>query len=275
MTDEPTHNGTATAGAFDDDRLLACALGIEDDPELLEAAADDTVLAGRLDAMRREVAAVEDQVARAVPAPDAEYVDLSDARWSSLRPYLEPPPTKRRHGRASRRLRVAVPVAALAVLALVAGLAVIDRGGDAALVDAERAGGDAMQLSTSAVAPPTFAEQLDGFAVVVLARARAAAGALQRFAVVRVFKGEAPRILRLRVGDSPATEGRLHLLLLHPVAVVDAESFGTEEAEPPAVTKGGDDGPGRQLVAAYSYEGEPAVARELPAGTDPQSVALP
>ena len=40
MTDERTENGMQPGG-FDDDRLLALALGLDDDPELL-AAAEET-----------------------------------------------------------------------------------------------------------------------------------------------------------------------------------------------------------------------------------------
>jgi hypothetical protein len=274
MTDETTEYGPPRPGVFDDDRLLACALGLEDDAELLEAAVGDAALADRLAAMRRDIATIGEQVRSAVPAPDEEYVDLADARWAGLRPYLEP--AARSRGRASRWLRVAAPLAAVVALALVAGLVALDRGGDVAMQDAgravtEEAGG---QLSSAATAP-TFAEQVDDFAVVVLARARAASGALQRFAVLRVYKGDAPRVLELDVGETPAVRGRLHLLMLRPLATVTADVYGVLPSQQPEATKGAGDGPGRELAVDYAYDGEPVVCRELPPDTDPMSVTMP
>ena len=84
-------------------------------------------------------------------------------------------------------------------------------------------------------APTTAAErladQLDRFAIVVLARARAATGALQRFAVVRIFKGDAPEVVELEVDDQPADLGRLHLLMLDPTAGA-GEQFVSPEPIP-------------------------------------------
>ncbi len=275
MTDDATGYGPPQTGVFDDERLLACALVLDDDPELLAAAEADPALGARLAAMRAEVAAVGSAVRAAVPAPDDEYTDLADARWAGLRAYLEPPRAARSRNRASRWLRVAAPVAAVVVLALVAGLAAVDRGGDTAVQEPERTVTETgATLGGAENATPTFTEQLDDFAVVVLARARAATGAVQRFAVVRVFKGDAPRLLELDVGEAPAESGRLHVLLLRPLAVADAQDYETQP-EAAAPSKAAGDGPGRTLAVAYRYEGEPAVCRELPADTDPASVTLP
>lgn len=278
MPDRPREITTPTPAVWDDDRLLACVLGLDDDSELLEAAAGDAALAGRLAAMRHEVAAVEMGVVRAVPAPDDEYTDLAAARWDGMRPYFRPAPAHGSHTRLRHRLRVAIPLLAIALLALTVGLTVVYRTRDRGAVDAQREAAP-MTQSSGAEAGDTsanFADQLDHFAVVVLAKAKAATGALQSFVVVRVLKGEAPaiRILQLRVGDSPATPGRLHLLMLRPLAGLDAEEFGLDAAQGPTLTKG-DGGPGRSIPAAYSYEGELAVARELPSDTDAQSVVLP
>ncbi len=62
MTDERIENGTQPGGGFDDDRLLAIALGLDDDPELLAAAEADAELAGRLASMRADVALIGAQV---------------------------------------------------------------------------------------------------------------------------------------------------------------------------------------------------------------------
>ncbi len=55
MTDERTEC-RMRAGGFDDDRLLACALGLDDDPELLGPPRRDVELGARLAAMRADVA---------------------------------------------------------------------------------------------------------------------------------------------------------------------------------------------------------------------------
>ena len=76
-----------------------------------------------------------------------------------------------------------------------------------------------------------LADQLDRFAVVVLARARQATGALQRFAVLRIFKGDAPQVVELEVDGQPADEGRLHLLMLDPTTAGD-ETLAVSGAHP-------------------------------------------
>ncbi|HEX5642556.1 MAG TPA: hypothetical protein VFZ86_09500, partial [Thermoleophilia bacterium] len=129
MTDERTEYGMPAAGGFDDDRLLAYALGLEDDRELLQAAAADADLGERLAAMRADVDAIGAQVRAAVPEPDASYADLSGERWASLREYLEVPASAAAPRRGRRWWRVVAPVAALAVLALVAGTVALDQGG--------------------------------------------------------------------------------------------------------------------------------------------------
>lgn len=279
MPDRPPEIPMPPPDAWDDDRLLACVLGLDDDSELLEAAAGDAALAGRLAAMRHEVAAVEMGVRRAVPVPDDEYTDLAAARWDAMRLYFKPRPDRGSRTRLRRRLRVALPLLAVAVLALTVGLTAVYRARDQVAVDAQREEAAPMTQSTGggiAGTSATFAEQLDRFAVVVVVKARTATGALQRFTVVRVLKGEAPavKILQLRVGDSPAVPGRLHVLLLRPMTRAAAEEFGTGALQGPALTKG-DGGPGRTIPAYYSYQGELAVARELPSDTNPQSVVLP
>ncbi len=275
MADERTDDQTASGGVFDDDRLLACALGVEEDPELLAAVATDAALAARLAAMRADVAGVARQIGLAVPAPDEEYTDLSDARWAGLTPYLAAPKPAASRGRASRWLRVVLPVAAVAALALAVGLVAVERGGDIRMVDGATTAAESEPAMRGAGTAPTFEEQLDGFAVVVLAEARRATGAFQRFAVVRVLKGDAPGTVKLRVDEEPADRDRLHLLMLRPVAAVDAQAYEGELSGGAATSKGSADGPGRPLAVSYTYEGKPALARELPAGTDPASVTLP
>ncbi|MGE5228781.1 MAG: hypothetical protein ACM3MJ_03570 [Deltaproteobacteria bacterium] len=313
MTDERTEYGTHPAGGFDDDRLLALALGLDDDAELLQAAEADADLGARLAAMRADVDRIGAQVRAAVPEPDASYTDLSGQRWGGLGEYLEIPATAAAPRRGRRWWRVVAPVAAIAVLALVAGIVALDQGGQSlttgssaevarTATDADdsftgqtestTSGGEAAAPATTpgtatapgAVASPPvdtaprtvaqrLADQLDRFAVVVLAKARQATGALQRFAVLRVFKGDAPQVVELEVDDQPADAGRLHLLMLDPMT---AGYEAPQSPEPlPALTTGGDVAFGRALAVTYTYHGEPTMVREFAAGTDPDLVSLP
>jgi hypothetical protein len=295
------------AGGFDDDRLLAYALGLEDDQELLQAAAADADLGARLAAMRADVVVIGAKVRAAVPEPDASYADLSGERWGGLREYFEVPSNAAAPRRGRRWWRVVAPVAALAVLALVAGTVALDQGdeslstGSSAEVartatDADDsftgqsestksgAGAAADPATTpgtetapgAAVTPPpeeapqtaaqSLADQLDRFAVVT--------GALQRFAVLRIFKGDAPQVVELEVDDRPADEGRLHLLMLDPTTAGD-ETLPSPEPIPSLATVGGDAAFGRALAVTYTYHGEPTMVREFAAGTDPDLISLP
>jgi hypothetical protein len=322
MTDEREQSGMQPGG-YDDDRLLACALGLDDDPELLAAATDDAELGARLEAMRAEVAGIGAQVSAAVPAPGDDYTDLSGDRWSGLKEYFEPPADAR--PRSERRWwRVVAPVAALLVLALVVGIVAINGGSgtgssgspaevarsgdDSAAAPAQSLEGGGSTKSGVTTIRETFTEQLDRFAVVVLARARQATGAVQRFVVLRVFKGSAPKVVELAVNGRPTDEGRLHLLLLDPTAPPEADTAtpGAAPASPEALlespvavpespaaptgspepglspepipsimaAQGALDGPGEPLAVAYTYHGEPTMVREFPAGTDPGTISL-
>jgi hypothetical protein len=291
MTDERAENGMQPGG-FDDDRLLTLALGLDEDPELLAAAGDDAELAGRLEAMRADVALIGAQVSAAVPTPDEGYTDLSGERWSGLKEFFQPPATVAKPRRERRWWRVVAPVMALLVLALVVGVVAVNRSGmsssttsgsaevarSAADDGAPQPGATAQDYSAGATASTTrerIADQLDRFAVIVLARARQATGALQRFAVLRIFKGDAPQMVELEVDDKPADEGRLHLLMLDPVATTDAESGSPEPVPSLGTAKDAQGLPGKPLTVAYTYGGEPTMVRELDAGTDPASVSLP
>lgn len=329
MNDEHDH-AWMQPGVYDDDRLLACALGLEDDPELVAAAASDATLAARLEAMRADVTHIGAQVSAAVPEPDESYTDLSGERWGGLREFFETPaaPAPRRE---RRWWQVVAPVAAVLVVALLVGIVALNGGigggsgsatsdsGTVARTEADGGStvqsfsGDETPGSDKSVSSPTlrerFADQMDRFAVVVLARARQVSGAVQRFAVLRIFKGQAPKVVELAVGDEPADQGRLHVLMLDPTAEPVPEpavTAGPETTSPwpltespvPGVTASAlsgvesplpddslapepipslaaVDGPGEPLDVSYLYDGEPVMVRELAAGTDPDSVTIP
>jgi len=286
MADESRDEMTGVP-AFDDDRLLAFALGIDDDPQLVAAAAADEGLRRRLDAARVQVEQVGAQVRAAVPDPDEHYTDLGDPRWAGLQEFLVPPRPAKTRGRASRWLRVLAP-AAVVLVAVAVGLAVINdrRDGTVAINGSLPA---AAKATSEAAGPLTDAgsdaadragdyvqalrDDLDTFAVVVLARAKVAGGVFQRFVVVKFLKGEGPDVVSLRVADHPADEGRLHLLFLRPQYRASVEATPTPIPGATVATNT------LEALAAgvpvvYSYQGETAMARELPAGTDPAAVEL-
>lgn len=286
-------------GGVDDDRLLAYVLGLEDDPGLARAAATDDTLRRRLDDMRREVEVAEAGIHATVPLPDESYTDLSAPRWSQLQGFFAPgaerPGAARRGSR--RWLRVLAPVVAVA-LALAVGVSVVQRQSEQKAGVDERAATASGSLSGAESAPTaspvqaTLAaihEQLDQFAVIVLATAHRATGAVQQFVVVRVFKGDPPQVLSLEVADRPADAGGLHLLMLRPVGATAqatpspgdlATGVATATAGPSAIPSVDASGtaPGMLVTTVpvvYTFEGEMAVSRELPAHTDPASVVLP
>jgi hypothetical protein len=259
--------------------------------------------------MRADVEAIGAQVRAAVPEPDASYTDLSGERWGGLREYLEVPASAAAPRRGRRWWRVVAPVAALAVLALAVGIVAVDQSGqpassdsaaevarsaadatdplggqsESATTDAADAaatpaaaspGATATPLAAAQTAARRLADQLDRFAIVVLATARRATGALQRFAVLRIIKGDAPQVVELEVDDQPADEGRLHLLMLDPTTTGD-EAFPSPEPIPSLATIEGDAGFGQPLAVTYTYQGEPTMVREFAAGTDPYLVSLP
>ena len=232
------------------------------------------------------------QVRAAVPDPGDGYADLSNPRWAGLQEFFAPR-RQRRARRASRWLRVLAPVA-VALVAVAVGLAVI--------TDRERRSGQRQQLRAcrrqdagarpaaarpEPATPPaaqreaqsrSLGDQLDVYGVVVLAKAQAVSGAFQRFVIVKVLKGEGPDAVRLRVADRPADEGRLHLLFLHP-RLGDTARASAEPALSPLPEPGRDNGRSgragrRRCRWTYRYQGETAVVRELPAGTDPAAVVL-
>jgi hypothetical protein len=331
MTDE--RNNEQQPGMYDDDRLLACALGLDEDRELQKAAADDGVLAGRLDAMRADVERIGAQVSAAVPEPDDSYTDLSGKRWGGLQEFFEAPAVAAPQ-RKRRWWQVVAPVAAVLVIALIVGIVALQNGGHlpgsssgSGSAPTEADAGSAHSSGGGAAKSPDedentvdggtltdrFGDQLDRFAVVVLARARQVSGAVQKFAVLRIFKGQAPKVVELAVGDEPADQGRLHLLMLDPTEEPEPTSTPTStptptseataespwaltgspppDAESPWPSTGASlpaetlspepipsladaGGPGEPLAVSYMYKGEPTMVRELAAGTDPDTVDL-
>jgi hypothetical protein len=128
-------------------------------------------------------------------------------------------------------------------------------------------------------------DQMNDFALVVLATAGRASDGFQDFLVVRVLRGNSPATLRLKLAGRLADVGHLHLLLLEPLPesatspapesspetggdwAQEASSTAVATAEAMMLTSA--------VPVVYTYEGDMAVARELPDGVDPSSVTMP
>jgi hypothetical protein len=285
-------SGAGHRRAFDDDRLLAFALGLERDPELESATADDAVLRDRLEAMRADLDAVAAGLDRVVPAPPDDYTDLGDERWGELREFVTAPaPAAPR--RRPTWLRVLAPAAAIA-LVLVAGVVGLQRLGETGGTEATTTGATDKAAESSAaqkrnaqdgpaagavagdgVAVPSFGSSVPdpaAYSTIVVARAQAPAGSRQRFAVERVLKGKAGEFVTLRVTDRAAATSTLNILYLRPTVgttptpvaspVPSAQAYGAATQAPGTVLE-------------FRYKGETALARQLPGDTDPSKVTLP
>ncbi|HSL95659.1 MAG TPA: hypothetical protein VLA35_07070 [Thermoleophilia bacterium] len=245
----------------DDDRLLAFALGLEDDAELRAALAEDEGLRRRLESLRAGLDDVGAGLERLVPAPDETYADPAAARWDGLRPFFAPPPERRP---ARRRWRVLVPaLGAILAVAVVGAFALrdgpigtqraTDEAGTAAeSADAPTVGADASKSSYGA---GDLAADLELFETAFVGRAGEVADGRQRFTVVRRFKGLVTDDIYLEVVDRPLDPGALAIVLLGPVSDERVLSGGAGEAVP------------------YEYQGIEALARPLPPDVDPDELA--
>jgi hypothetical protein len=300
MTDRDDMHEDQTAGdgapAFDDDRLLAYALGLEDDPGLEAAVQADPALRARLAAMQADVDAVGAGLDRVVPAPADDFSDLSDPRWDGLREFVAAPaPAAPR--RRPTWLRVLAPAAAI-VLVLVAGVIGVQRLGDVGGEMANQSAADKATAGYGEEAAPTLDGSAGGAAaeggddaaplleravpgaaaypLVVVARAIVPGDFGQRFEVVRVLRDvsaagiEVGDRVRLRIVDRAVAPDRLVALFLGP-APTPAPATGPSAS---ATTDSQERGVEAAIVE-YEYRGLPALALQLPAGTDPDAVTLP
>lgn len=282
MTDAP-QTGGALPPDLDDDRLLAYVLGLQTDPQLEAAAIEDDGLRRRLDALRSEMTQIHEQVARAVPEPSETYTDLSEPRWAALRPHLEEKPPTAARGRprapsgTTRWLRVAAPIAAvLVVLAVGVGVlrqpdgSVLTNQGDKAATDLtapEVPSGGAADAER-ATEEQAGLDQADLYDVVLVARAGPLSSGFQRFDVVRVLRGAAPAVLRLRVATRAAEAGRLHVVYLSPSRGGEGEASSTA----------GDEGLSQSMrddLLRFEEDGDTVLVARLPADVDPADIVLP
>lgn len=274
MTDTPDKNRDASLPdertPFDDDRLLAYALGLEADAELEAALAEDAGLRRRLEALQASLDNVGSGLDRLVPAPDETYADPGAARWDALRRFFAPPPER-------RRWRVLVPVlGAILAVAVVGAFALRDgptgsqrateaSGTAAESADASSVAGDA---SKSAYGAKEVAADLELCETAFVGRAGDIADGRQRFTVVRQVKGAVTGDVYLDVGDQPISAETLTLVLLGGGALGEE---GDAPRPAPASTAPDSDVLQRIRLTAFLTEdaqGVSAVAIPLPSDVD-------
>jgi hypothetical protein len=297
--DSATFGGSGAPDADLDDRLLALALGLDDDPELRAQLEQSAELRARFERLQDELSAVEDGVRRAVPEEPEGWADLSQERWSALKPYVstgQTPAADRRRGSWWRRWQTLAPVAATLVIAVAVLGVVMSRDGMMSLQGADESGGgsemapektldgedydDAAQPGVGAASSRLTVAGAEAYRIVVVARAGDSVDGAQSYAVERTLKGDAPGTVMLQTevdGELPA--GTPAVLFLDPVndtspcpvPTVLSEENGqaTDASSPPANATG--DGL-RQAGSLYLYDGRCAVVVSLPDGMDPADV---
>ena len=220
---------------FDDDRLLAYALGLEADAALERALADDAGLRARLEAVQGELDAIASGISSAVPPEPPAYADLAAPRWQKLRPYLEHRTRRTKWGFPLRR--VASSASAVAIVALVAvfvvrpalehtrqtqsptGVSAVKNGPE--MGNDQMSGAGSMAAAGSITAPA--AAVAEAARTVVVIRAGAQDGTRQEVTVLRVLKGVKPVAGRLTVPATGAlTAGERYIVYLPDPATIRA-----------------------------------------------------
>jgi hypothetical protein len=299
--DEHDPADSANAG-FDDDRLLAYALGLEDDTGLRAALAADGALRGRLATMQAELAHVEGGIRSAVAPEPPAYDDPADARWKALRPYFEHRQAPVRRGFFFGR-RALSYVAALGIVVAVS-VAVVDtqfrnspttrsassatQGSNKALDGAgtELSGAPRNVGAPSRAPLPVYGTadfaghvvgEAAGFHKVAVARAGDVVAGAQRFAIVRVLKGSVKaHAVTLSLADTPpVAAGVLCVLYLDPLAGSGAGStqFGGSAASAGTSIPTPTESPAAGVL--YFLADAPVLVEPLPAGNDIGPLTLP
>ena len=276
--------GAASSPAiFDDDRLLAFALGLEDDVELSGALVGDAVLSARLEAMRGELGQIESGIRSAVPPEPDAYTDLADPRWDGLRPYVQH--AEDRPGRSFGWGRIVSYAGAAALVALVGVFVVAPaaersrEGRSSTSISAvksvpltesgtgtmggESTGAGSVAAAGSVNVPSSAVAQAADSVVVV--RAGAQDGQRQQVTVLRVLKGEKPAAGRLTVPATGALiPGERYIVYLPGPASWDAgmaadRTSGIDgSADPDISGAGGTPAPGSPNYGGSPAPGSPA-----------------
>jgi hypothetical protein len=276
--------------AFDDDRLLAFALGLEDDAELaaaLDAAPD---LRERLARIADDVGRISDSLHATVPPAAAGYAEPSRERWPALARFFAPADQtaagpRRRFSRLVTPAVAAALVAAVVVAALIAVRPGPQGGGPNDYAAAPQSRGLSADKTAEQASPgggveaATLGGGKKGSLVagagpwrsILVARAGAVADGVQRFAVVRKLKGDvATGVVRLHLTEKirALRAGSLWVLYLEP-RDQDNDGKWRDEVAATAASAAG------LIVDGFSYAGRTAGVLLLDDETDPSTITLP
>lgn len=271
-------------GPFDDDRLLAFALGLEDDPELEAALAGQPLLQRRLKALSADLERVKGELQSIVPPAGPAYERPADATWSRLQRYYAAPAAAGRSA-SWRWQRLLAPAAALLVVAAVSvGVVLTLHGqggsssGTSTAAEGKSTADNALGLQQGATALPRKAD----YDLVVVARAGAYAAGNQQFTVLRVLKGKAGASVSVTVPRSAAVKaGEVRLLYLQPAAKFAVPSGGSSvnSYAAPSLTSPKPAPAARAPASTHGvsaqFAGQPALIVPLPAGASAGTVTLP
>ena len=270
--------------AFDDDRLLDFALGLEDDPELAAALSHSARLRERLADLKSDLAAIDNELRSCIPPVDeAAWADPAAGRWSRLRGAFGLRPAARAIGLRRRRLATVLVAAALLVAVVIGTVVVLPRGSSSGSGAEKSSSGAAAPAAYGGAAgsagPAVVATRAADYAVVAVVRAGPLRGASQSYTVVRRLKGRAPAVftLVLQAIDTAPQAGSLAIAYLDPVAPMQLaphSSSSTTSGEGMLPTT---PSPARAAAspAPFTLDGRPALVTVLPVGASAAAVRLP
>ncbi len=265
--------------AFDDDRLLDFALGLEDDPELAAALSHSARLRERLADLKSDLAAIDAELRRSIPPAGESYTQLDASRWSRLWPFFGRGGVTRRRPLRGRRLVAVLAAAALAVAVAVSVVTVLPhsstpRSSSRSSEASKSTGGGAPHAvagtqasavpgatsgattGASATAAGAIADKAAAYRDVAVVRVGPVRGAGQSYSVVRTLKGGVPATFSLvlwSIGSAPQA-GSLAVAYLNPI-------------KPSAA--------GASPAPEFAFSGRPALVVALPAGVAAGAVRLP
>ncbi len=258
--------------AFDDDRLLDFALGLEDDPQLAAALSQSARLRERLADLKSDLATIDRELRSYIPPVDETWAEPG-ARWPRLRAAFGLRPAARAGGRRGRRLATVLIAAALLVAVVIGTVVVLPRRGSsgASSAGSEKSAFAPAAQSNGAAAgatpPAVVASRAAAYAVVAVVRVGPLRGASQSYVVVRRLKGRAPAQFTLvlqAIGGAPQA-GSLAIAYLDPIG-----AFRSVPTDSTATTA-----PAPATPAPFMLAGRPALVTALPAGASAAAVRLP
>jgi hypothetical protein len=269
-----------------DERLIDHALGLEDDPELVQKLAQSEELRERLQLLEADLRQIDAELHGVLPTVPEGWSDLSNERWRRLQPFFEPPEPRRIRSLHSRLLVPALTL--LIVAALLVGLFSL-RGAN---TQSSRTAQGPAYGPESAPVPSALQQAVSGLAAgyrqVVVAQAGAAQAGRQPYEVVRVLKGPALTTFTVDLGrETGVPEGSLQVVYLDPAGGTKSAAGqphaalgGAATASPGATSDQGYSLGAGQSSAAPSpqpvtYKGEPALVQPLPSGIDPNTLTVP